>query len=66
MPKAVFDHAAHASAGCERCHAAGKNNAAGTLALPGLGHCRECHHDRGARTACTTCHDYHTHTPQPR
>ncbi|MHC4342184.1 MAG: cytochrome c3 family protein [Planctomycetota bacterium] len=66
MPKAVFDHAAHASERCDRCHATSSNNAAETLALPGLGHCRECHHDGGARTTCVTCHAYHIHTRLPR
>lgn len=59
MPKARFNHARHRSVACVSCHDVLHNDNADTLTLPTLSSCRECHHEAGARTSCTTCHVYH-------
>ena len=60
---ARFDHAAHRTEECSRCHEAGKSKESGDVLVPPLANCRECHGDPGARgkmgTACVDCHGFH-------
>lgn len=60
---ARFDHSAHASERCGRCHAARKAHLATDVMIPDIGNCRECHGDPGASgrvaTACVDCHGFH-------
>jgi len=60
---ARFDHAAHRTESCSRCHDAEKSKASADVLVPALGNCRECHGDPGARgrmaTACVDCHGFH-------
>ena len=60
---ARFDHAAHRSEDCTRCHAAGSSKESSDVLVPPVANCRECHGDPGARgrigTACVDCHGFH-------
>ncbi len=69
MPKAHFDHAAHATgeATCETCHAAADSKVATDVLMPQIKVCRDCH---GGETGteggqvriaspCASCHVYH-------
>jgi len=63
-----FDHSAHASVDCERCHtaAAGSERTSDVL-IPGAAVCRECHASgraASAGTECTECHEYHDWTKE--
>jgi len=67
--KGWFDHNAHKSEDCARCHKAGQSKAATDLLLPDLASCRTCHvGESGAKlkqvktpveSGCAMCHDYH-------
>ena len=69
MPKARFDHAAHATgeATCETCHAAADAKVASDVLMPQIKVCRDCHGGEigteggQARIAspCGSCHVYH-------
>ncbi len=69
MPKARFDHAAHASgqATCETCHAAQESKLSSDVLMPSIKVCRDCHGgETGAEggeqkiaSPCATCHVYH-------
>jgi len=69
MPKAQFDHAAHATgeATCETCHAAADSKVASDVLMPQIKVCRDCHGGETgteggqARIAspCASCHVYH-------
>lgn len=60
---ARFDHGAHRTEDCSRCHAAEKSKDSADVLVPPLATCRECHGDPGARgrigTACVDCHGFH-------
>lgn len=60
---ARFDHAAHRTEDCARCHDAARSKQSADVLVPGLGTCRECHGDPGTRgrmgTACVDCHGFH-------
>ena len=60
---ARFDHAAHRTESCSRCHAAEKSKASADVLVPPLANCRECHSDPGTSgrmaTACVDCHGFH-------
>jgi len=75
MPKAHFDHAAHAigETQCETCHAAAKSELASDVLMPQIAVCRDCH---GGETGtegglvrtpspCASCHVFHDRT-EPR
>lgn len=59
LDKARFDHRTHRFESCSKCHDMSENTKSGTLQLPGVVSCRECHKEGGARTTCATCHTYH-------
>lgn len=69
MPKAHFDHAAHATgeARCETCHAAANSKLASDVLMPQIKICRDCHGgETGAEggqvriaSPCASCHVYH-------
>jgi hypothetical protein len=60
---ARFDHAAHDTEDCARCHDAKASKQSADVLVPPLGTCRECHGDPGTRgrmgTACVDCHGFH-------
>lgn len=60
---ARFDHTAHRTEACSRCHDAGASKVSADVMIPPLANCRECHGDPGARgrigTACVDCHGFH-------
>ena len=60
---ARFDHAAHRTEDCSRCHSAEKSKASADVLVPPLANCKECHGDPGTRgrmaTACVDCHGFH-------
>jgi predicted CXXCH cytochrome family protein len=60
---ARFDHAAHRTEECSRCHEANKSKVTADVLVPPLANCRECHGDPGTRgrlgTACVDCHGFH-------
>jgi hypothetical protein len=62
---ARFDHAAHRTEECSRCHEAKKSKDSADVLVPPLANCRQCHGDPGASgglmgTACVDCHGFHT------
>lgn len=62
---ARFDHAAHKTETCERCHEARASPSSSDVLIPGLENCRSCHGDPGAgggrvESACVDCHGFHT------
>ena len=60
---ARFDHTAHRTEQCSRCHAAEASRESSDVLIPPLANCRECHGDPGARglmgSACVDCHGFH-------
>jgi len=60
---ARFDHVAHRTEECSRCHAAESSKDSADVLIPPLANCRECHGDPGTRgrmaTACVDCHGFH-------
>lgn len=60
---ARFDHAAHRTENCSRCHDAKASKTSADLLLPGVDNCRGCHADQstGTRvgTTCVDCHGFH-------
>jgi hypothetical protein len=60
---ARFDHGAHDTEDCARCHDARASKQSADVLVPPLANCRECHGDPGARgrmgTACVDCHGFH-------
>lgn len=60
---ASFDHSAHRTEDCSRCHAATSSKSSTDVMVPPLATCRECHGDPGTRgrmaTACVDCHGFH-------
>ena len=60
---ARFDHAAHRTEECSRCHLAAQSKDSADVLVPNLANCRECHGDPGTRgrmaTACVDCHGFH-------
>ncbi|MGH8443245.1 MAG: FHA domain-containing protein [Nevskiaceae bacterium] len=60
---ARFDHGAHKTETCERCHDARGSKLSADVLVPPLANCRECHGDPGTRnklgTACVDCHGFH-------
>ena len=69
MPKAQFDHAAHATSEstCTDCHAATESKTAADVLMPGIAVCRDCHggesgtEGKVARvpSPCASCHVFH-------
>ena len=63
LPWARFDHAKHAAADCEHCHAARQAAASGTVLIPGIANCSACHGAEQAtaraQSSCITCHRFH-------
>ena len=60
---ARFDHSAHDTEDCARCHDARASKQSADVLVPPLANCRECHADPGTRgrmgTACVDCHGFH-------
>jgi predicted CXXCH cytochrome family protein len=60
---ARFDHSAHRTEQCSRCHEAEGSKESADVLVPPLANCRQCHGDPGARgrlgTACVDCHGFH-------
>ncbi len=60
---ARFDHTAHRTEECSRCHTADKSKESADVLVPPLATCRECHGDPGTSgrmaTACVDCHGFH-------
>ncbi|HVC51600.1 MAG TPA: cytochrome c3 family protein [Stellaceae bacterium] len=63
LPKAQFDHAAHATSKCEDCHAARKSQSSSDVLIPGIQTCLRCHGGETAalrtQSTCITCHVFH-------
>jgi hypothetical protein len=69
MPKASFDHAAHAAgeATCVTCHAARDSRLASDVLMPQIKGCRDCHGGETGTEAgrtriaspCASCHVFH-------
>ena len=64
MPRARFDHAAHAQSKCADCHDVAQSKSSADVAMPSIDACRECH--GGSRPAvgkvtsnCLLCHGFH-------
>ncbi|MHC4940357.1 MAG: cytochrome c3 family protein [Planctomycetota bacterium] len=57
--KARFDHRAHRTSKCARCHDMAVSEKASDLKLPGIATCRDCHSEKLAPATCATCHPYH-------
>jgi hypothetical protein len=70
MSKGWFDHAAHDTEKCTRCHAAPTSNKASDVLLPNIASCRECHGGEAAHkevpSSCAMCHDYHVTSGAPQ
>lgn len=64
LTHARFDHVAHRTEACSRCHTAEASKLATDVLIPPLANCRECHSDKGGSgrvaTACVDCHGFHT------
>lgn len=60
---ARFDHPAHRTEACERCHEARASTGSADVLIPAIDNCRGCHGDPGASgligTACVDCHGFH-------
>lgn len=60
---ARFDHAAHRTESCSRCHDAEHSKSSGDVLTPTIANCRECHSDNSSHgrvgTACVDCHGFH-------
>lgn len=61
---ARFDHAAHRTERCERCHEAAASHESADVLIPAIDNCRGCHTDPGGprgllETACIDCHGFH-------
>lgn len=61
---ARFDHAAHRTEKCERCHEARTSHESADVLIPPIANCRGCHTDPGGpggllETACVDCHGFH-------
>jgi hypothetical protein len=69
MKKGWFDHAAHATEGCQSCHAAETSDSASDVLLPKLASCQRCHGGESAHkevpSSCAMCHDYHMTSGTP-
>lgn len=63
---ARFDHVAHRTEDCGRCHEAKDSKLASDVMIPPLANCRSCHSDTGASgqvaSTCVDCHGFHTAT----
>lgn len=64
MPKAKFDHKAHATAQCVDCHKAPDSKKSAEVLMPAIDSCRDCH--AGAKPVagkvqsdCGLCHGFH-------
>ena len=64
FPKATFSHDAHMMTACTTCHAAKTAKHSGTVLMPGIAVCRDCH--AGAESVadkvpsdCGLCHSFH-------
>lgn len=60
---ARFDHSAHRTEACARCHDAEASTASSDVLLPPIETCRQCHGDPGQSgrvgSACVDCHGFH-------
>lgn len=69
MAKGWFDHRAHDTEKCTRCHAAPTSDKASDVLLPGIATCRQCHGGESAHrlvpSGCAMCHDYHATAGAP-
>jgi hypothetical protein len=64
MPRARFDHAAHATTECTKCHAeALESKKSGDVLMPRISTCRSCHggaqDSTRVRSDCGMCHQFH-------
>jgi hypothetical protein len=64
MPAARFDHAAHATTECTKCHAeALESKKSQDVLMPRIGTCRTCHggpaDSSRVRSDCGMCHQFH-------
>jgi hypothetical protein len=64
MPRATFDHSAHAREKCAGCHDVARSKSLREVAMPAIGKCRECHGGSHAETGkvtstCLLCHGFH-------
>ncbi len=64
MPKSWFDHEAHATYECDRCHVTVINSTESSeVNMPGIGICRDCHGGEDTPgllgSSCIDCHRFH-------
>lgn len=63
MPKAWFDHQAHAIEDCARCHDSEGSSLASDVSMPNIESCRDCHGGGEATNKlasnCVECHIFH-------
>jgi predicted CXXCH cytochrome family protein len=63
MPKAWFDHQAHVTEECARCHGAENSTTAADVLMPPVESCRDCHGGEDATnrlaSTCVECHVFH-------
>jgi predicted CXXCH cytochrome family protein len=64
MPRAEFDHKAHAQSPCGDCHDSARSKKASDVSMPAIAKCRECHGGskpvQGRITSnCLLCHGFH-------
>lgn len=64
MPKAKFNHEAHATAECTACHAAPLSKKASDVLMPNIESCRDCHSGKDpvankVQSDCGLCHGFH-------
>jgi len=64
MPKAHFDHKAHAQSKCADCHDVARSKSSSDVAMPRIESCRECHggsRPEGGKVTsnCLLCHGFH-------
>jgi hypothetical protein len=67
MPKASFDHRAHASTKCADCHDVAFSKTIDEVAMPTIDNCRQCHGGsqpqlRKVTSNCMLCHAFHDAT----
>ncbi|MDP1526230.1 MAG: cytochrome c3 family protein [Rhodocyclaceae bacterium] len=64
QPKAVFNHAKHATSDCTVCHDKADSKISEDVSFPNIEKCRECHagtagSPRQIASSCKTCHRFH-------
>jgi len=70
LPNSAFDHTAHKSSPCEKCHDVRSSRQSGDMAMPTIADCRSCHGGTQAVAGrvwspCERCHSFHLQPKTP-